>query len=147
MIILIGLIVLIGAVVVGVAAVAANTGELRTSTDDFAVFDYHFTAAAGEVFLYGTVIGAAGAIGLVLLLTGLWRTSRRGSEARRELRRSRREISADRRSAVPPQGPPQPPPTAPPPGNKPVWSANRFLRRPSGTAPLAGGKAKAPTTT
>ncbi|WP_067849097.1 hypothetical protein [Nocardia lijiangensis] len=141
MIILIGLIVLIGAVVVGVAAVAANTGELRTSAGDFAVFDYQFTASAGEVFLYGTVIGAAGAIGLVLLLTGLWRTSRRGSEARRELRRSRREIAATRRSVPPP------PPAAPPPGNKPVWSANRFLRRLSGTAPLAGGKAKAPTTT
>ncbi|WP_431962244.1 hypothetical protein [Nocardia sp. bgisy134] len=144
MIILIGLIVLIGAVVVGVAAVAANTGELRTSTGDFAVFDYHFTASAGEVFLYGTVIGAVAALGLLLVLTGLWRTSRRGSEARRELRRSRREIAATRRDAPPPQAPP----VAPPPGNKPAWSANRFLRRPSGTAPLAGppgGKTQAPT--
>ncbi|MEU2257885.1 hypothetical protein [Nocardia xishanensis] len=140
MIILIGLIVLIGAVIVGVAAVAANTGELHTSTGDFAVFDYHFTASAGEVFLYGTVIGAAGALGLLLVLTGLWRTSRRGSEARRELRRSRQEVAAARRDTPPPQ--------APPPGHKPVWSANRFLRRSSGTAPMAGapgGKTQAPT--
>ncbi|MCP2292138.1 hypothetical protein [Nocardia amikacinitolerans] len=145
MIILLGLIVLIGAVVVGVAAVAANTGELRTSTGDFAVFDYQFTASAGEVFLYGTVIGAAGALGLVLLLTGLWRTSRRGSEARRELRRSRREVAAARRGTAPPQAPP----VVPPPAGKPVWSPNRFLRRPSGAAPMAGahGKTQAPTTT
>jgi len=145
MIIIIGLVVLIGAVIVGVAGVAANTGEVRTSSSDFGVFDYHFTASAGELFLYGMATGAIGMLGLSLLLAGVWRSSRRSGAARRDLRQSRRELAAKekatQRRAAPPAGspPPAPKPAAPvtpPPGGKPVWSWNRFMRQPSGAAPV-----------
>ncbi|WP_433727015.1 hypothetical protein ACQP0C_34845 [Nocardia sp. CA-129566] len=141
MIIIIGLVVLISAVVIGVAGVAANTGEVRTSSSDFGVFDYHFTASAGELFLYGMAIGAIGMLGLSLLLAGVWRSSRRSSAVRRDLRQSRRELAAKdkavQRPAAPAAGspPPAPKPAAPvtpPPGGKPVWSWNRFLRQHSG---------------
>lgn len=154
MIIIIGLVVLIGAVIIGVAGVAANTGEVRTSPSDFGVFDYHFTASAGELFLYGIAIGAIGMLGLSLLLAGVWRSSRRNSAARRDLRQSRRELAAqekakakaaDQRRSTPPAAPPSaatPPatkPTAqvtPPQGGKPVWSWNRFMRQSGGSAPV-----------
>ncbi|WP_330252601.1 hypothetical protein OG874_42205 [Nocardia sp. NBC_00565] len=147
MIIIIGLVVLIGAVVIGVAGVAANTGEVRTSTSDFGVFDYHFTASAGELFLYGMAIGAIGMLGLSLLLAGVWRSSRRNSVVRRELRQSRREMAAkDKAAQRPPAGAPpaaKPSVTKPsgptattPPSGKSVWSWNRFMRRPTGTAPV-----------
>ncbi|WP_062990685.1 hypothetical protein [Nocardia anaemiae] len=151
MIIIIGLVVLIGAVIIGVAGVAANTGEVRTSPGDFGVFDYHFSVSAGELFLYGIAIGAIGMLGLSLLLAGLWRSSRRSSAARRDLRQSRRELAAQekavkaeqRRSTPPAAAPPATTPPAtdpaqvtPPKGGKPVWSRNRFMRQPSGSAPV-----------
>ncbi|WP_327095829.1 hypothetical protein OIE68_38695 [Nocardia vinacea] len=156
MIIIIGLVVLIGAVIIGVAGVAANTGEVRTSPSDFGVFDYHFTASAGELFLYGIAIGAIGMLGLSLLLAGVWRSSRRSSAARRDLRQSRRELAAQekakakaadqRRSTPPAAAPPSaatPPATkpaaqvTPPQGGKPAWSWNRFMRQqPSGSTPV-----------
>ncbi|WP_433194830.1 hypothetical protein ACQP1G_39615 [Nocardia sp. CA-107356] len=145
MIIIIGLVVLIGAVVIGVAGVAANTGEVRTSSSDFGVFDYHFTASAGELFLYGMAIGAIGMLGLSLLLAGVWRSSRRSSATRRDLRRSRKELAAKEkateRRAAPPAGSPPPAagpaaPVTPPPGGKPARSWNRFMRQPAGAAPV-----------
>ncbi|MFE9324544.1 hypothetical protein ACIHDR_44220 [Nocardia sp. NPDC052278] len=149
MIIIIGLVVLIGAVIIGVAGVAANTGEVRTSSSDFGVFDYHFTASAGELFLYGIAIGAIGMLGLSLLLAGVWRSSRRNSATRRDLRQSRRELAAqekakaaEQRRSTPPAAASPPAATkpaaqvTPPQGGKPAWSWNRFMRQPSGSAPV-----------
>jgi uncharacterized membrane protein YciS (DUF1049 family) len=151
MIILIGLVVLIAAVIIGVAGVAANTGEIRTSTSDYAVFDYHITANAGQLFLYGAAIGAIAMLGLGLLLTGIWRVSRRGSAARRELRHSRKEIAAARRN-TPPAGSP---PVAPPPASRPatpqssgkqVRSWKRFMGKPSGDTPVETSRRTTATT-
>jgi hypothetical protein len=58
------------------------------------VFGYHVTGSTGTLFLYGIVAGALGLLGLTLLLAGARRTSRRGREARRGLRQSRRETAA-----------------------------------------------------
>ncbi|MGY4099831.1 hypothetical protein ACW2Q0_09760 [Nocardia sp. R16R-3T] len=149
MIIIIGLVVLIGAVIIGVAGVAANTGDVRTSPSDFGVFDYHFTVSAGELLLYGMAIGAIGMLGLSLLLAGVWSSSRRSSAARRDLRQSRRELAAQEKAAkqatprgstMPPaEAPPATEPAAqvtPPQGGKPAWSWNPFMRQPSGSAPV-----------
>jgi hypothetical protein len=46
------------------------------------------------VFLYGIAVGAVGLFGLWLLLAGARRTARRGRDARRGLRQSRRETAA-----------------------------------------------------
>ena len=98
MIIILGLVILVAAVIAGVAGVLANGGHAHAVTH-FAVFGYHVTGSTGTLFLYGIVTGALAMLGLSLLLAGARRTSRRGREARRGLAQSRREtaaVSADR---------------------------------------------------
>ena len=94
MIVIIGLIILIAAVVAGLAGVLSNSGSGHALTHYFAVFGYHVTGSTGTLFLYGIVVGALGLLGLSLLLAGARRTSRRGREARHGLTRSRRETAA-----------------------------------------------------
>jgi hypothetical protein len=93
MIILLGLVVLVAAVVVGVAGVLANGGDGHALSGNFAVFGYHVTGSTGTLFLYGIVVGAVGLCGLSLLLAGARRTARRGRTARRDLKQSRRETA------------------------------------------------------
>jgi hypothetical protein len=92
--IIIGLVILIAAVVAGVAGVLSNSGSGHPLTHHFAVFGYHVTGSTGALFLYGIVVGALAMLGLSLLLAGARRTSRRGREARHGLKRSRRETAA-----------------------------------------------------
>ncbi len=94
MIIILGLIVLIGAVVVAVAGVLGNHGIGHALLHPFAVLGYHVTGSEGRLFLYGIVVGAVGMAALSLLLAAARRTSRRGSAARRSLRDSRQETAA-----------------------------------------------------
>jgi hypothetical protein len=94
MIVIFGLIILVAAVVVGVAGVLGNGGSGHALTHGFAVFGYHVTGSTGTLFLYGIVVGAVALAGMSLLLAGARRTSRRGSAARRGLRQSRRETAA-----------------------------------------------------
>lgn len=94
MLVVVGLILLIAAVVVGVAGVLANAGTDHALTHGFAVFGYHVTGSTGTLFLYGVVVGAVGMFGLSLLLTGARRTSRRGQDARRGLQQSRQETAS-----------------------------------------------------
>jgi hypothetical protein len=93
MIVLLGLVVLVAAVVVGVAGVLANGGDGHALGGNFAVFGYHVTGSTGTLFLYGIVLGAVGLCGLGLLLAGARRTARRGRTARRDLKQSRRETA------------------------------------------------------
>ena len=94
MVIIVGLVILIAAVVAGVAGVLSNGGSGHALTHPFAVFGYHVTGSTGTLFLYGIVVGALGLLGLSLLLAGARRTSRRGREARRGLAQSRRQTAA-----------------------------------------------------
>jgi hypothetical protein len=93
MVIILGLVVVIAAVVVGVAGVLGNRGIGHELAHPFAVLGYHVTGSEGRLFLYGIVVGAIGVAGLGLLLAGARRTSRRGGAARRELRQSRQETA------------------------------------------------------
>ena len=93
MIVIVGLVILVAAVIVGVAGVLANSGHAHAVTH-FAVFGYHVTGSTGTLFLYGIVTGALAMLGLSLLLAGARRTSRRGRDARRGLVQSRRETAA-----------------------------------------------------
>ena len=98
MIVILGLVILVAALIAGVAGVLANGGHAHAVTH-FAVFGYHVTGSTGTLFLYGIVVGALAMAGLSLLLAGARRTSRRGRDARRGLAQSRREtaaVSADR---------------------------------------------------
>jgi hypothetical protein len=94
MIIILGLIILVAAVIAGVVGVLSNSGTGHALTQGFSVFGYHVTGSTGTLFLYGIVAGAAGVLGLSLLLAGARRTSRRGRAARRGLKQSRRETVA-----------------------------------------------------
>jgi hypothetical protein len=94
MIVILGLIILVAAVVVGVAGVLSNAGSAHALTHGFAVFGYHVTGSTGTLFLYGIVVGALAMLGLSLLLAGVRRTSRRGRASRRDLEQSRRETAA-----------------------------------------------------
>ncbi|MEU5441435.1 MULTISPECIES: hypothetical protein [Streptomyces] len=92
MIAILGLIVLIAAVVVGVAGVLTNRGSGHELTGGFSVFGHGMTGSTGTLFLSGIVVGAAALFGLSLLLTGARRrASRRGSASRRGVKESRRE--------------------------------------------------------
>ena len=93
MIVILGLVVLVAALIAGVAGVLANGGHAHAVTH-FAVFGYHVTGSTGTLFLYGIVVGALALAGLSLLLAGARRTSRRGRDARRGLAQSRRETAA-----------------------------------------------------
>jgi len=85
MIVIIGLIILVAAVVVGVAGVLSNGGSGHALTHGFAVFGYHVTGSTGALFLYGIVVGAVAILGFSLLLAGARRTSdaetRRGADS------------------------------------------------------------------
>src|SRR6476661_3997728 len=94
MIIILGLVILVAAVIAGVAGVLSNSGSGHELTHGFAVFGYHVTGSTGTLFLYGIVTGALALLGLSLLLAGARRTSRRGQDARRGLAQSRRETAA-----------------------------------------------------
>jgi uncharacterized membrane protein len=93
MIVIVGLVILVAAVIAGVAGVLANGGDAHAVTH-FAVLGYHMTGSTGTLFLYGIVTGALALAGLSLLLAGTRRTSRRGRAARQSLRQSRRETAA-----------------------------------------------------
>jgi hypothetical protein len=95
MIIIFGLVLLVAAVIAGVAGVLTNSGHAHAVTH-FAVFGYHVTGSTGTLFLYGIVVGALAMLGLSLLLAGARRTSRRGRDARRGLVQSHRDNAAVR---------------------------------------------------
>ncbi|QCQ91371.1 hypothetical protein [Rhodococcus sp. SGAir0479] len=85
--IIIGLVILVAAVAIGVAGVVNNTGTEHALQDDFTIFGVHVTGSTGTLFLVGLVVGAAGMLGLALLLAGARRYSRRERYARHELER------------------------------------------------------------
>jgi hypothetical protein len=96
--IIIGLIILVAAVVAGVAGILGN-GDMHGLAHGFSVAGYHVTGS-GTVFLYGIAVGAVALFGLWLLLTGARRSARRGRAARRGLRQSRRETAASRQETA-----------------------------------------------
>lgn len=85
--IIIGLVILIAAVVIGVAGAVTNTGTEHALHDDFTIFGVHVTGSTGTLFLVGVVVGAVGMLGLAMLLAGARRYSRKARYARHELER------------------------------------------------------------
>lgn len=82
MLVILGLVLLIAALVVGVAGVVTNDGSAHELTGGFSVFDYEVTGSTGTLFLYGIIVGAVALLGLSLLLASTRRrTSHRGHDA------------------------------------------------------------------
>jgi hypothetical protein len=92
MIVIVGLVVLLFAVVVGLLGVLNNAGATHPLTENFSVMGYHVTGSTGTLFLFGIVVGALAMLGMSVLLAGAQRTAGRGRDARRELKRSQREV-------------------------------------------------------
>ena len=98
MIIILGLVIVVAAVVVGVAGVLGN-GSTHGLAHGFSVLGYH-VHGSGTVFLYGIAVGIAVLFGLWLLQAGARRTSRRGRAARQGLRKSRQETAQSRQETA-----------------------------------------------
>lgn len=92
-----GLVILVAAVVIGVAGVLSNSGSAHDFTGGFSVFGVDVTGSTGTLFLYGIVVGAAALLGLSLILTGTRHAARRGRTARRGLEQPQREAAAAER--------------------------------------------------
>ncbi len=92
--IILGLVILIAAVVIGVAGVLSNSGSAHEFTGGFSVFGVDVTGSTGTLFLCGIVVGAAALLGLSLILTGARRTPRRRRPAHRRLEPSPRGSAA-----------------------------------------------------
>jgi amino acid transporter len=86
MIIIIGLVILVAAVVVGIVGVLFNDGGGHALTHPFAVFGYHATGSAGELFLYGIVVGIVALAGLSL------RTEGRADQAKGDIKQAGAKI-------------------------------------------------------
>ena len=91
----VGLLLLAGAVVVGVAGISANTGTEHQLPGGFAIFGYHLHDSVGKMFLGGILLGAVGMLGFMMMAEGL----RRNAALRRELFRFRQDARARRRNA------------------------------------------------
>ncbi|MGW2027933.1 hypothetical protein [Streptomyces decoyicus] len=96
MIVILGVILLIAAVVVGVAAVVTNMGSAHELTAAFKVFGYHMTGSTGMLFLFGAIVGAVAVLGLSLLLGGMRRSARRKHAMRQALKGERHDAAAAR---------------------------------------------------
>jgi hypothetical protein len=105
-----GLLLLAGAVIVGVAGVAANTGSEHQLAGGFGIFGYHVHGSSGKLFLAGLVIGAVAMLGFIMATEGL----RRNAALRRELFRFRRQARTQARPVTPAPAPtPAPQPREP----------------------------------
>ncbi|MEU7551456.1 hypothetical protein AB0B01_03685 [Streptomyces sp. NPDC044571] len=99
MLVILGLVLLIAALVVGVAGVVANDGSAHELTGGFSVFGYEVSGSTGTLFLYGIAVGAVALLGLSLLLAGVRlagarRTSHRGHDTGPGVNNSRRGAAA-----------------------------------------------------
>lgn len=104
MLLILGLIILIGAGVVGAVAVLDNRGGSHQLAGGFHAFGHVFHGSSGRLFFWGAVVGAAAMFGLVLLLAGLRRDLRLRAQARRDgvrgVRRTRRVRGGEGRGAI-----------------------------------------------
>jgi len=79
MLVVLGLIILLVAVIVGLAGVLGNAGSEHALTDGFAFFGIEVNGSTGTLFLIGIVVGVAAVLGLGMLLAGARRTAVRRS--------------------------------------------------------------------
>jgi len=110
---ILGLVLLIVAVAIGVAGVVTNTGTSHMVGGEFSVFGVHMTGSTGALFLVGIVVGAAGMLGLSMVLAASRRRVRQSRQTRRELERTQAALNVDRGDAAAPTRAQSAPDTAP----------------------------------
>ncbi len=97
--IVLGLLLLVAAAVIAVAGVLTNLGHSHLLTRSLDIFGYHLTGSTGRLLLVGVILGAAGMLGLNLLLAGLGRGIKRRVSTRRQLKaddRQNKQLASER---------------------------------------------------
>jgi len=89
--ILLGLLLLVAAVVIAVVGVLSNISSSHLLTRSFEILGYHITGSTGRLLLIGVILGAAGMLGLNLLLAGMGRGIKRRVSTRRQLKADHKE--------------------------------------------------------
>jgi membrane protein implicated in regulation of membrane protease activity len=93
-VVIVGLLVLLGAIGVGLSGVLANSGSEHLLGQDFNVLGLHLSGlTTGQLFLYGVIIGVVGMLGLSLLL-GVFNKRVASRRSRRALKGSQKESQA-----------------------------------------------------
>jgi hypothetical protein len=114
---ILGLLILIGAGVVGTAGVLSNRGGGHALPGGFDVLGHTVHGSTGQLFLWGIALGAAAVVGLMLVLVGLRHEVKRRGAARRDARWRRKGEQAARPA---PAAEPEPEPAAKPAAAVPV---------------------------
>jgi hypothetical protein len=98
---ILGLLILIGAGVVGTAGVLSNRGGGHALPGGFDVLGHTLHGSTGQLFLSGIVLGAAAVVGLMLVLAGLRHELKRRGTARRDARWRRKGEQAAKPATEP----------------------------------------------
>ena len=106
---ILGLLILIGAAVVGTAGVLGNRGGGHPLPGGFDVLGHTVHGSAGQLFLWGIALGAAAVVGLMLVLVGMRHELKRRGAARRDARRRRKGEQAAKPAAAAPAAVPEAP--------------------------------------
>lgn len=97
MIAILGLILLLVAGALAASGVMTNPASL---SEDFHIFGMQLAGlSAGQLFLFGTIVGFAGMLGLALLV-GTFNRRMGSRRSRRELRGSQRETATARENSA-----------------------------------------------
>lgn len=84
--ILLGLLLLLGAVALSSAAIWANQDSFSSSAGQFELLGYSAELTIGQVYMAGLVIGALGFFGILMMMSGAGRRAGRRAATRRQLR-------------------------------------------------------------
>jgi hypothetical protein len=87
---ILGLLILIGAGVVGTAGALDNRGGGHALPGGFNVLGHTVHGSTGQLFLWGIALGAAAVVGLMLVIVGMRHELKRRGAARRDARWRRR---------------------------------------------------------
>jgi hypothetical protein len=93
---ILGLLILVGAGLVGTAGVLGNRGAGDKLPGGFDLLGHTMHGSAGQLFFWGIALGAATVIGLILLLAGLRNSMKRRGTARRDARWRRKDDQQSR---------------------------------------------------
>jgi hypothetical protein len=91
-VILLGLLLMVGAVGLASAVIWANQDVFEKSAGTFTLLGYTAELTITQVFLAGLVLGALGFMGIVLTMSGAGRRARRRAVTRRQLREQESQL-------------------------------------------------------
>lgn len=90
--ILLGLLLMLGAVALSSAVIWANQDVFEKPAGTFTLLGYSVDLSVTQVFLGGLVLGALALMGLVMIMSGTGRRARRRAVTRRQLREQETQL-------------------------------------------------------